>query len=268
MDGAQEWTMAKVVVKFDERILKEYGLEEEVTIGRLPDNRILIDNPAVSAHHARIFRDGERYVVEDLRSKNGTYVNQKHVIRHTLEDGDVVLVGKHKLVFDGAAAASGSVEERVAPTLGPTSYLDTKAHRELLNRLRQERAAKAAPSAPKAEAARGGLQASTAVVRVLAGAATHAEYKLEASTSLIGKSANALVRLRGWFKPKAAAAIVREDRGFALTPMEAQAVVNGNRVHGRRELKNGDVIEIAGIVLEFRLNVAADDDARPRPNVA
>jgi pSer/pThr/pTyr-binding forkhead associated (FHA) protein len=256
--------MAKVVVKFDERILKEYGLEDEATIGRLPDNTILIDNPAVSGHHARIFRDGDRYLVEDLRSKNGTYVNQKHVIRHTLEDGDVVLIGKHQLVFDSGATASARAEEKVLPTLGPTSYLDTKAHRELLNRLRQERAAKAASSAPTAQTASGGLP----ILRVVAGAAAHGEYKLETSTSLIGKSENAVVRLRGWFKPRTAAAVVREDRRFVLTPLQAEALVNGERVLGRRELKNGDVIDIAGVVLEFRVDAAAEDDTRSRPNVA
>lgn len=259
--------MAKVTVKFDERVLKEYGLEDEVTIGRLPDNTILIDNPAVSGHHARIFRDGDHYIVEDLRSKNGTYVNQKHVLRHTLSDRDIVLVGKHKLVFDGGATASGSVQERVLPALGPTSYLDTKAHRELLNRLRQERAAKATAGATKVDTP-AMLPASTAMLRVLAGAATHSEYRLEAHTSLIGKSESAVIRLRGWFKPRAAAAIIRNDRGFALTPMGTQAVVNGERVHECRALKNGDVIEVAGVVLEFRLNDAVEEAASPRPNVA
>ena len=108
----------------------------------------------------------------------------------------------------------------------------------------------------------------TAGLRVLAGEASHAQYRLEAQTSLIGKSDAALVRLRGWFKPRTAAAIVRLERGFALDPMAAHAVVNGDRVHGRRELKNGDVIEVAGLVLEFRLNDVWQDEVRPQPNVA
>src|SRR5687767_13046320 len=111
--------MAKLTLKFDERVLNEYGLEQaEVTIGRLPGNTIVIDNPAVSGHHARIVRDEARYIVEDLRSKNGTYVNQQHIIRHVLEDRDVVLVGKHKLVFSGAATVTAPAEQRVLPTLG------------------------------------------------------------------------------------------------------------------------------------------------------
>ncbi len=258
--------MAKLTLKFDERILKEYGVEEEVTIGRLPGNTIVIDNPAVSGHHARIFREGDRYAVEDLRSKNGTYVNQKHVILHTLEDGDVVLLGKHKLVFDAEAAATLPAAERVVPTLGPTAYLDTRQHRELLARLRAERAAKAASTGAPAHARSSAAPAP--VLRVLAGAATQSEYRVEGRTSLIGKSENALVRLRGLFKPQAAAAIVQDNRGYALHPVGAQLRLNGERVLEPSPLKNGDVIEVAGLVLEFQHAAAAEGEAHPQPNVA
>ena len=52
--------MAKLVLTFDERVLAEYPVdaESDTTIGRLPDNTVVIDNPAVSGHHARIFVDG------------------------------------------------------------------------------------------------------------------------------------------------------------------------------------------------------------------
>ena len=132
--------MAKLVVKFDERVLAEYPVDSEVTIGRLPDNTVVIDNPAVSGHHARIFLEGDDYVVEDLQSKNGTYINEQHVLRGALRHRDVLLVGKHKLVFDELATAEPLPAPRLAPTLGKTAYLNTKKHRELLARLRAERA--------------------------------------------------------------------------------------------------------------------------------
>lgn len=137
--------MAKLVLKFDERVLAEYPVDAdaETSIGRLPDNVVVIDNPAVSGHHARIFVDGADYVVEDLRSKNGTYVNDKHVVRAALRDGDVLLVGKHRLVFDLMALAEAARNPRGVPTLGKTAYLNTKKHRDLLARLRTERRAQA-----------------------------------------------------------------------------------------------------------------------------
>src|SRR5687767_6457381 len=115
--------MAKLILKFEERVLKEFPVGPDVTIGRHPDNALMIDNPAVSGHHARVFLDGERYVVEDLRSRNGTYVNEKHVLRHILQNGDVLLVGKHKLVFDETAVAEAAAPKPVLPTLGETAYL-------------------------------------------------------------------------------------------------------------------------------------------------
>ena len=137
--------MAKLVLKFDERVLAEYpvDVDSETTIGRLPDNTVVIDNPAVSGHHARIFVDGADYVVEDLRSKNGTYVNDQHVVRAALSDGDVLLVGKHQLVFDVMAIAEAPRSPRALSGLGKTAYLNTKKHRELLARLRTERRAQA-----------------------------------------------------------------------------------------------------------------------------
>ena len=55
--------MPKLTLKFNDRIIKEYVVESEATIGRLPDNTVVIDNPAVSGHHARVFLDGDQVVV-------------------------------------------------------------------------------------------------------------------------------------------------------------------------------------------------------------
>src|SRR5688500_19503216 len=97
--------MATLSLQFEDLVLKEHVMGLMMTIGRLPDNTIVIDNPAVSGHHACVFRDGDRFIVEDLDSTNGTFVNDRRVSRYTLQHGDVVLVGKHRLVFDAAAGA-------------------------------------------------------------------------------------------------------------------------------------------------------------------
>ena len=86
--------MAKLYLKFEQSVLKEVPLTQAATtIGRLPDNTVQIDNLAVSGHHAKIsFNDGH-YVIEDLGSLNGTYVNNKRVGKATLIHGDQVLIG-------------------------------------------------------------------------------------------------------------------------------------------------------------------------------
>ena len=92
--------MPKLILKFENRVLQEIVLgSEDVHIGRLPDNTVAIDNPAVSGRHARVACGSGSYVLMDLKSTNGTFVNEQLITEHTLRNGDVVLVGKHQLVF-------------------------------------------------------------------------------------------------------------------------------------------------------------------------
>ncbi len=78
----------------DEEIKGRWPLDRPVTtLGRWDDNDVVVDDRWVSRHHARIRREGERYVVEDLGSKNGTFVNGQRIAGPTeLADGDVVQV--------------------------------------------------------------------------------------------------------------------------------------------------------------------------------
>ena len=249
--------MPKLILQFEDQILKEYTVGLRVTIGRLPDNTVIIDNAAVSGHHARIFRDGDDFILEDLQSRNGTYVNERPVTRHTLQNGDVGLVGKHKLVFDQMADGEAAVAEEAEatiPNLGDTVYLNTVKHRELLAKLRAEakEVAAAHPTTDPAVAAPA-APAKAGVLRVLAGRADQLEYTLEARTSLIGKADTALVRLQGWFKPKVAVAIARNGEGYVATPLGGKTRINSQPLSGRYTLKDGDVLQVSGLTLEFRV---------------
>lgn len=70
-----------------------------LTIGRSPHSDLFLDDVTVSRHHARIVRDENGFLVEDLNSLNGTYVNRKRIERHALTDGDELQIGKFKLAF-------------------------------------------------------------------------------------------------------------------------------------------------------------------------
>src|ERR1051325_2145500 len=94
--------MAKLYLKFEQsgQVLKEVPLTQaSTTSGRLPDNNVQIDNLAVSGHHARISWEQGQYIVEDLGSLNGTYVNNERVGKATLRHGDQVQIGKHLVEF-------------------------------------------------------------------------------------------------------------------------------------------------------------------------
>jgi len=76
------------------------GLGSEVlTVGRSPHSDLFLDDVTVSRHHARILHDASGFLVEDLNSLNGTYVNRKRIERHQLLDGDELQIGKFKLAF-------------------------------------------------------------------------------------------------------------------------------------------------------------------------
>jgi hypothetical protein len=70
-----------------------------LVIGRTPDNDLQIDSKFISRHHCQIVTQSDSCVIEDLNSTNGIFVKSKRVRRHNLNDGDVVLVGQHEIMY-------------------------------------------------------------------------------------------------------------------------------------------------------------------------
>ena len=129
--------MAKLSLMFENNVVKEVPIgNRPVSIGRSPDNDIPIYNLAVFTNHARVYYEGNRLVVEDLESSNGTFVNDLRVERAMLHDGDSIWIGKHSIKVD---ATADTVESRrdtgrkaAAPKINETMVLDTKARRDML----------------------------------------------------------------------------------------------------------------------------------------
>ena len=93
--------MPKLLLKFNAAVLKEIPVSKDViTVGRKPDNDVVIDNPAISGHHCRISLQGGGYYVEDLDSTNGTYVNETEIEpRRDLAARDVIRIGAQRFLF-------------------------------------------------------------------------------------------------------------------------------------------------------------------------
>jgi pSer/pThr/pTyr-binding forkhead associated (FHA) protein len=243
--------MSKLTLQYEGIVLKDYPVGTGLTIGRLPDNGVIIDNPAVSGHHARVFEEGDRVILEDLRSTNGTFVNGRPITRHVLQHLDEVLVGKHSLVFDQNAVESQPVAGGALEGLGDTVYLDTKQHRALRATLESARADAAKSHNARPASSMEPAPRRVGVLRVVSGRAERDEYDLGGHTSLIGRSDTALVRLRGWFKPSVAVAIARSRNSYVVTALGGNPFVNGERLEGRRVLQDGDRLSVSGLVLEF-----------------
>jgi general secretion pathway protein A len=101
-------TLGRLLVATEGRTVQEVTLRVgRVIVGRTPDNDVQIDSRFISRHHCQVITTAHSSVVEDLNSTNGIYVKSNRVRRHYLNDGDVVLVGKHELIYVDERAARG-----------------------------------------------------------------------------------------------------------------------------------------------------------------
>jgi general secretion pathway protein A len=104
--------LGRLLVAADGRTVQEVPLRlGRLIIGRTPDNDVQIDSRFISRHHCQVISTENSSVIEDLNSTNGIYVKSNRVRRHHLNDGDVVLVGKHELIY---------VDERAVRTRAPS----------------------------------------------------------------------------------------------------------------------------------------------------
>lgn len=239
--------MSKLVLKFENAVLKEVAVgEREVSIGRSPDNAVVIDNPAVSHYHARVFNEEGRLMLEDFGSLNGTFVNGQRVKMIGLKPGDSVTIGKHTIVVtDSAEVRAQPVwrgETKAAPKINETVMLDTKERREFLQ--------KVASTGESSQVAPRRLKVPSLVVKK--GKTDQREYTLSDKLTVIGKSEMATVKLSAWFAPKAAAQINRrEDSAYYIGAADKIPTLNGQPITRPTALSSGDVIAVSGVELEF-----------------
>ncbi|MGO9085205.1 MAG: FHA domain-containing protein [Candidatus Sulfotelmatobacter sp.] len=266
--------MAELFLKFEERILQERLLSGgTVTIGRQPDNVLRIDNPAVSGHHAKVYSEGDHYVIEDSESFNGTYVNGQRISKVILKDGDNVTIGKHTIEFRDdvrpAGAPYGAVGipvdgqvRKAPPQLDRTMVLDTAKAKEML-----AKAAAVASSAGPVVVQRIGIAQSQSPVNatpavhqtigtltIVKGRTDQQRYVLTSKLTLIGKSKMAGIRLTRWFAPRVAALIYRAEDGYFIAASENKVRIRVNDIvveGGQKQLEAGDVIELADIKAVF-----------------
>ncbi len=266
--------MAKLVLKFEASVLKEVAVGgQPVTIGRLPDNDLQVDNLAVSSHHARIYREGTQLFVEDLNSLNGTFLNNQRISKAALKDGDKVLVGKHHIeVHDTGFAEAGvptpsEAPKKAAPKIEETVMMDSKRRKELLQQALAGATAGGHPAATPAPAAAAAAPAAAPPVApapprmrvptlvVTSGKTDQKEYLLTGKLTVIGKSEMATVKVRGFFArffaPEVAAQINKRDDGYYIGKGAQAPKVNGNPITSATKLNDGDMIEVSGLTLNF-----------------
>jgi len=256
--------MPKLILSMDGLVLKEIPLtKERTTIGRKPHNDIQIDNLAISGEHAVITSILDDAFLEDQNSTNGTYVNGQPVKKCALQNNDMVELGKYRIKFivdagqpgasasdfiDTASLKPVTADPEVAVTVdGESAQTDTVV--AAANRLSESaddatqifgRATHAGTgtSGVKPQAVEGQL----GIIQVLSGQNAGRELVLKKSLTTLGKPGTQV------------AVITRRPHGYFITHVEGSTfpVVNGQALDAQaRHLADHDIIEIAGVKMEF-----------------
>lgn len=234
--------MPNLTLKFKETIIARYPLEHgrSLTIGRRKDNDVVIDNLAVSAHHARVEPVGDAFVLVDLQSKNGSFVNEQLVSSHRLKAGDAISIGKHLLLY--GAEDDPRAAEAPAREIDRTMVMDTSTYRAMVS--------KSAPVLPQP------LRRRTDAAGVLAYlAGGHGELTLTGNLIKIGKDPASEVVVKGLGVGWVAATISRRPDGYHLSRVGGlvKPRVNGCKVATSQRLQDMDVIAIGSAKLQFFL---------------
>ncbi len=227
--------MARLILSLDGQVLAEYNMtKERYTLGRLPDNDVRLDNPAVSGHHGLIINILNDSFLEDLNSTNGTYVNGKLIKKHALQHGDVVTIGHHHLRFVDSQEVDADDEFERTMVIGPGQVDEERLLAAVAARPAAAPAAAATRQAPLA-----------AKLQVLSGQFAGRELVLAKALTTLGRPGIQV------------AAITRRADGYAIVHVESARpgdypLVNGQRIGPQaRRLSDNDVITLAGVKMGF-----------------
>jgi pSer/pThr/pTyr-binding forkhead associated (FHA) protein len=253
--------MAKLILSLEGSVIREITLDKErVTIGRRPQNDIQIENLAVSGEHACIVTILNDSFLEDLGSTNGTLVNGNPIKKHILQNNDVVEIGKYRMKYVVEAAAAGQSAQ--------DDFERTMVMKSIPGKPAAPRPA-APPTSPPAAASRpaAGPPTSAPAPRPASPAAAlqkpaAAEAQPLAALQLLtgpnaGKEIELVKNLTTLGKPGLQVAVItRRPQGYFITHVEGAnlPVLNGKVIEAQaRQLSDHDVIELAGVKMEFFL---------------
>ena len=230
--------MPTLTLTFKDNTIATYRIEDgqSITIGRKESNSVPIENLAVSGHHAKIDSVGEGFLLTDLQSKNGSFVNKELVSSHWLKDGDNILIGKHTLIF--TYDEGEKQPDEAAASMDQTMVMDTDKYRDML--------AQAMPKAAKAEA-----KEPVGMLSYLAGG--EGEIKLVKKLTKIGKSDTSDIVIGGFMMGATAATISKRPQGYSLSYVGGMTKpkVNGETVKASVALEDFDEIEVGSVKLQF-----------------
>ena len=243
--------MARLILSLGGQVLAEFNMtKERYTVGRLPDNDVRIDNPAVSGHHSLLINILNDSFLEDLSSTNGTYVNGKLIKKHALQHGDVVTVGHHQLRFVETVAEEEEQDDEFARTMIIDSSQEAVQQAAMASASASGKdhgvTATAPPFSENTSGSQAGYrQVQNAKVQVLNGKFAGREVELNKALTTLGSPGAQVI------------AITKRNEGYFIVMVENKKADNPPSINGTSlgsqavKLGDNDVIEIIGIKMGF-----------------
>jgi pSer/pThr/pTyr-binding forkhead associated (FHA) protein len=237
--------MPILALKFKDNVIKEYDLEKgkSLSIGRREENNIIIDNLAVSGHHAKIDSVGEGFLITDLQSKNGSFVNEKLISSHWLKHGDIITIGKHSIVFSYKENEARPETASPQEDMDQTMVMDTNSYKSMI--------AKSSFNTTSQDIPKTHAKEPVGVLSYVAGG--QGEVEISKKLFKIGKASTNDLVVSGFFVGQVAATISKRPDGYFLTYSggTSKPKVNGVTVNESVQLKDFDVIEVGSAKMHF-----------------
>ena len=118
--------LARILLAAGGQTLSEHTLHPgRLIIGRTSANDLQIDSRFISRHHCQIVTTAQGCTIEDLNSTNGIFINSKRIRYYNLNDGDVVTIGEHELLYVDERSNARPAVETSAP--GPSGGANAAA---------------------------------------------------------------------------------------------------------------------------------------------
>ncbi|MCH6573044.1 MAG: FHA domain-containing protein [Proteobacteria bacterium] len=255
-NGAAVARQPKLFLTYNGRSLREIDIDRpRLLIGRSDHNDLCVNSRYISRHHALFIRRGRTTFLMDLNSTNGTYVNGKLIKKHALQNGDVITVGHHQLKF-----GDDDVTEADQDDFEKTMVIHPSSQSEDVIRnvnVAVDEVAAAVPvtgkpipmpsedhSSTQTPEAAPATALPKARIQVLSGQFAGREMELTKALTTLGRPGIQVAaitrRAEGYF-------IVNVDPGTKGYPKVNEESIGPKA----RQLKDNDVVELAGVKMGF-----------------
>jgi len=234
--------MPTLKLNFKDKTLGDYPLQKGIslTIGRQKSNGVVIGNLAVSSHHAKIDSVGDGFVLIDLQSKNGSFVNEQLINSHWLKNGDIISIGKHSLVF--CYSEDEEIPDDDSDKIERTMVMDTTQYRSMVNK-----------SKPMVEESLKSQKRKNTIGILAFLNGGNGKIKLRKTITKIGKHRDSDIIVKGFMVGRTSATISQRPEGFYLSYVSGlvKPKVNDKRVKQATILNDLDIIDIGSTKFQF-----------------